>query len=65
MPDENQTTPTMRLLIAFAGGFGAFLALLLIVLATGQTFGQRCERMYPADPIAQERCVGDLANGRR
>lgn len=41
-------------------GFG----LLIVVIAAGGTFGQRCERMYPNDPVAQERCIAQLASAR-
>ena len=57
----------MRLfLISCGAGFGAFLALLLIVFATGQTFGQRCERLHPDGSAAElERCVTQLSDGER
>lgn len=52
------------LLKAFAAGFGAFLVIILVVFATGATFGQRCERYYPnASPLTVDRCVEHLSNG--
>ena len=46
-------------------GFGATAALILAVFLTGSTFGQRCERAFPDDPPAAERCVVDLSEGQR
>jgi predicted PurR-regulated permease PerM len=51
-----------------AGVFASFavvLAILIFVFATGQTFGQRCERLFPHDPAFQERCVHRLAYGEQ
>jgi len=31
---------------------------------TGGTFGQRCERAYPGDGLAQERCISNLIHDR-
>lgn len=43
-------------------GFGAALAIILMVFATGQTFGQRCEKLYPHGTPAQiEMCVSTLS----
>lgn len=42
---------------------GAACAILLIayIIATGQTFGQRCARMHPnGDDLTIRRCVYDL-----
>lgn len=45
---------------------GVFFALVILagVLASGSTFGQRCERMYPAEPQRAAICVDNLAAGR-
>lgn len=49
---------------AFAAGFGAFVALVLIVFSSGQMFGQRCERLHPnGDARTIERCVAQLSEG--
>ena len=42
---------------------GGAVGIIVMVLATGQTFGQRCERMFPADPLAADRCVDKLSHG--
>ncbi len=44
---------------------GLVLAVLIIAaaFAAGATFGQRCARMYPQNPVAQEQCVAALAHG--
>lgn len=41
------------------------LAVPIIVVITGGTFGQRCARAFPNDPLAAERCVYDLSHGNR
>lgn len=51
-----------QITIGLAAGFGAFLALLLVVWASGSTFGQRCESMGHAG-AAWEDCVHRLARG--
>jgi len=53
--------PNMAL--AFFGGFGAAVGIIIMVLLTGQTFGQRCDRMFPSDPLAADRCVHQLNHG--
>lgn len=56
---------TRLFLTSLGAGFGAFLALLCFVFATGQTFGQRCERLHPNGGAAEiELCVTELSNGR-
>lgn len=48
--------------VPFVGlAIGALI--IIFVVATGQTFGQRCDRMYPNSPIQSERCAYDLAKG--
>ena len=42
-----------------------FALVIAIPLFAGITFGQRCHRMHPSDPIAAERCVYDLSKGIR
>lgn len=45
-------------------GFGIAAAIILFVIATGQTFGQRCERMFPnASAYEHEACVDALSRG--
>ena len=51
--------------LAFAAGLGATVGIILLVFATGQTFGQRCERLHPVDTAAQEACVDRLVRGAR
>ncbi len=41
----------------------AFVMLIVFVFATGSTFGQRCDRMHPNDPIARDACVERLVSG--
>ncbi len=48
---------------SFCAGFGAAIALIIAVHATGGTFGQRCERAFPNSALEVERCVHRLANG--
>jgi hypothetical protein len=50
---------------AILAGFGGAVAIILMVLSTGATFGQRCNRAFPDDPVAAERCVYDLSHGER
>lgn len=47
--------------VGVACGLALFAALLLIVFATGQTFGQRCAEYFPKDAEAQRQCVVDLS----
>ena len=56
-------TPLQAALIAAGGGALLFLAQLGWVLATGQTFGQRCSAMGHQGE-AHAACVRDLARGR-
>lgn len=39
------------------------VALIIIVVATGGTFGQRCNRAYPDNPARAEQCVYNLNHG--
>lgn len=41
------------------------VALIIAVIATGNTFGQRCSRMLPHDPAGATLCVDHLAHGDR
>lgn len=50
---------------AILAGFGGAVAIILMVLSTGATFGQRCNRAFSDDPVAAERCVYDLSHGKR
>ena len=43
----------------------ALLILVVVVAATGGTFGQRCGRLHPTDHAAFERCVDHLSHGVR
>ena len=36
-----------------------------LVWALGGTFGQRCAKVYPNDPLKSEQCVFDLNLGKR
>lgn len=49
----------MRLfLISVGSGIGVALALFALVVATGQTFGQRCAKLFPnGDAATIEQCV--------
>lgn len=47
---------------SFAAGVGGALAIIGVVFATGQTFGQRCKAAY-AEPIEVELCVERLSAG--
>ena len=49
---------------AFFAGLGGTVAIVLIVLMTGQTFGQRCRAAY-TDPAQIEDCVLRLKDGGR
>jgi hypothetical protein len=42
----------------------AIAAIPFLVWLAGGTFGQRCDRAFPSDGLAQLRCVDALANGR-
>jgi hypothetical protein len=51
----------MWLMLAFA----MFVLAFLIGVVHYGSFGARCEHAFPNDGLAQERCVYDLANGKR
>jgi len=56
---------TIRFLTtAFLGGLAGTILLIAYIFATGQSFGQRCDRMFPNDGARQELCVENLAAGR-
>lgn len=40
-----------------------FVALIVAVFASGNTFGQRCDRAFPDNPARAETCVFNLSNG--
>ncbi len=52
---------------AVAGGLAwgvvATIALILFVISTGQTFGQRCSKEYSKESPGWEACVSRLAKG--
>lgn len=50
---------------AFAAGLAGVPTVLIIAftIATGGTFGQRCERLYPGNARGVEDCVDRLAHG--
>lgn len=55
-----------RLIVSsVAAGVGATVALIAIIFATGSTFGQRCQRSFPSDPVRAELCVYNLVRGDR
>jgi hypothetical protein len=55
---------TERLIASsFFAGLGATVALIAIVFATGSTFGQRCDRMFPDSALRAEACVQNLVKG--
>ena len=47
---------------AMIAGVLVAVALIIFVFATGQTFGQRCAKLY-ADGPNQDACVSRLAHG--
>lgn len=50
--------------LGFATGTVLAILIFLFVLATGQTFGQRCEKMHPNGDVRKiEQCVDALAKG--
>lgn len=51
------------IVLSMAAGFGGFCALLLAIVASGQTFGQRCAAVYDRGTTAHERCVARLSDG--
>jgi hypothetical protein len=51
----------MWLIFAFA----LFVLACFIGMVRYEGFGARCERAFPNDGLAQERCVYDLANDKR
>lgn len=50
--------------ISLVGSAALFLAILVTVFATGQTFGQRCSVIFPDKGEAWSRCVTNLSQGR-
>lgn len=46
---------------------GAVTAVVLIigVVATGSTFGQRCAKVFPKDSPEWHQCIKDLAAGKK
>jgi hypothetical protein len=64
MLDTEESRFVKFLAISFVGGFGATLAIIAVVFASGATFGQRCERAY-RDPVHVEDCVVRLSAGGR
>ncbi len=46
-------------------GIGCALLMLIFVVGSGSTFGQRCSRMHPGDDLAAAACVERLNSGRR
>lgn len=57
---------TPRLIIgSFFAGAGAAAVIIAAVFLTGQTFGQRCERLHPnADAATMESCIHQLSHQR-
>jgi hypothetical protein len=43
---------------------GCFILLLAIIFGTGQTFGQRCSKVYKKDTQEWCDCVDSLSNGK-
>lgn len=56
----------MRLIVSsFFAGLGATVAIVGLVLLSGQTFGQRCARLHPnGNAATMERCVFHLSHQR-
>lgn len=50
---------------ATVGGAVLFAALLVVVIMTGQTFGQRCTVNFTPSTPQWDTCVRDLAFGRK
>lgn len=53
-----------RVLMIIYGGLALWGVIIMIVFATGSTFGQRCAAMYARDSRAWESCVSALAARR-
>jgi hypothetical protein len=45
-------------------GFGVGGVLIIIVFLTGNTFGQRCAKLWPENSSAWNDCVEQFAHGR-
>lgn len=45
------------------GGVVAFVLLLIVVFATGSTFGQRCAKLHPEKGQAWQQCIDNLKRG--
>jgi hypothetical protein len=56
--------PATFLLSVICGSLGAFGILLVVVFATGSTFGQRCAALYEHGSQSWQMCVRDLATRR-
>ena len=49
--------------IGAIGGVLAFIILLAAVIATGNTFGQRCAKVYPVKSPEWEACIERIRKG--
>lgn len=48
---------------AIAIGLILGVVLIAAIIASGQTFGQRCAKAFPDDPVRAELCVYNLSKG--
>lgn len=60
---EEQNTRAIK--EGFIAGSLLAVALFLAVIATGQTFGQRCAKMHEKGTEQYQECVSELANGKK
>jgi len=57
------TAASKVIIHSLIGGVVAFVLLLIVVFATGSTFGQRCAKIHSEKGEAWQQCIKDLQRG--